>query len=219
MNINGKKILFIGDSITDCGRTYPVGHENLGDGYVSLVNSILSAEYPNINFKILNTGISGNRITDLEKRWKQDVLSHSPDWLCIKIGINDVWRQFDMMSSDDQVSIDYYEKTYRKLIDRTITEVEKIILISPYYIEFNKSDPMRAMMDSYRKIVLKLANEYKLTYVDTQNAFDSYLAFKSYDTLADDKVHPNQTGHMIIAKAFLNAVGKSTNLNLRTPQT
>jgi lysophospholipase L1-like esterase len=207
MNINNKKILFIGDSITDCGRSYPIGYgESLGNGYVSLINSMLCASYPNLNFEILNTGISGNRITDLDERWDRDVTAHNPNWLCIKIGINDVWRHFDMMLSDDQVSVSLYEQTYRKLIETTIDKVEKIIIISPYYIEPDKNDSMRKMMDDYRKAAKKLAAEYKLTYIDTQNAFDRYLAFKSYDTLAEDKVHPNQIGHMIIAKEFLRII-------------
>jgi lysophospholipase L1-like esterase len=207
MDINNKIILFIGDSITDCGRSYPVGYnEDLGNGYVSLINSTLCASYPNLNFEILNAGISGNRITDLDERWERDVDAHNPDWLCIKIGINDVWRHFDMMLSDDQVSIQLYEKLYRKLIEITLDKVEKIILISPYYIEPDKNDPMRRMMDDYRQVVERLSKEYKLPYVNTQNAFDRYLAFKSYETLAEDKVHPNQTGHMIIAKEFLKAI-------------
>ena len=207
MNINNKKILFIGDSITDCGRSYPVGYgELLGDGYVSLINSMLSATHPNLTFEILNAGISGNRITDLEERWNRDVLAHSPNWLCIKIGINDVWRHFDMLLSDDQVSIGVYEKTYRKLIETTIERIEKIILISPYYIEADKNNSMRKMMDKYGDVVKKLSVEYKLTYIDTQKAFDRYLVFKSYKTLAEDKVHPNQIGHMIIAKEFLKVI-------------
>ncbi|MCK5155137.1 MAG: hypothetical protein KAQ69_01815 [Spirochaetales bacterium] len=79
----------------------------------------------------------------------------------------------------------------------------KKILISPYYIEPDLHNLMRKTMDSFRNIVQKLADEYRLTYVDTQKAFDCYLEFKAPDTLSADKIHPNQIGHMIIAKEIL----------------
>ncbi len=67
----GRIILFTGDSITDCGRARPAGTmpNGLGDGYVSQVHSLMSATYPGQQTVILNTGISGNRVTDLETRW------------------------------------------------------------------------------------------------------------------------------------------------------
>ena len=199
------KLLFIGDSITDCGRSYPVGcNGGLGTGYVNLINNLIpKRECGNKKFEILNTGISGNRITDLEKRWNQDVLEHKPDWVCIKIGVNDVWRQFDKPHLTDQVSPEIFEETYRKLINQTIKNVQRIILIGPFYIEPDLTNPMRKQLDLYGNIVKKLSKEYKLDYVDTQNAFDNYLKSKSLDTVTEDRVHPNQTGHMIIAEEVL----------------
>ena len=93
---DGQSILFTGDSITDCGRGYPVGEKGrLGDGYVSFVDVLLGASDPQTHITILNTGIGGNRVIDLEKRWQKDIRRLKPDWLSVMIGINDVWRQFD----------------------------------------------------------------------------------------------------------------------------
>lgn len=95
---DGTRILFIGDSITDCGRDRSGvidvdGH--LGGGYVLQVKSLLGAHYPERAVEVLNTGCGGHRITDLAGRWESDVLALKPDWLTVMIGINDVWRQFD----------------------------------------------------------------------------------------------------------------------------
>jgi len=89
------KLLFVGDSITDCGRDYQANGLDLGTGYVAQVQALLSAHHPDAQMCILNTGISGNRVTDLELRWDTDVLAHQPDWVVLMIGINDVWRHFD----------------------------------------------------------------------------------------------------------------------------
>ena len=67
----------------------------MGAGYVSFIDSILGAALPELPLRVLNTGISGNRVTDLEARWQSDVLDLQPDWLSVMIGINDVWRQLD----------------------------------------------------------------------------------------------------------------------------
>ena len=84
---DGETVLFIGDSITDCGRR---GAEMpMGIGYVKMVTEITTARYPERNVNFINKGIGGNRITDLKDRWQDDVFYHSPDRLSIKIGIND----------------------------------------------------------------------------------------------------------------------------------
>ncbi len=94
---NGESILFIGDSITDCDRDYPVGMGiGLGDGYVSFVDSLLATLHPEEKIRILNTGISGNRIVDLEARWQTDVLDLSPDWLSVMIRIGELYLVWGM---------------------------------------------------------------------------------------------------------------------------
>src|SRR5690606_11665571 len=111
-------LLFIGDSITDCGRVRPcTDRDGLGNGYVNLVNSLFAACHPQTPLRILNTGIGGNRVTHLAKRWSEDVLDLKPDWLSVMIGINDVVRQFNHLTDPDPVTIDVYEKVYRTLLE------------------------------------------------------------------------------------------------------
>ncbi|HAV12169.1 MAG TPA: GDSL family lipase [Opitutae bacterium] len=204
---NGQRLLFIGDSITDTGRERPVGRrDGLGDGYVRLVNSLLGSFYPEVCINTLNTGVSGNRVTDLESRWQSDVLDLKPDWLSIMIGINDVWRQFDDNSSSDQVTLDYYEKTLRRLVAEAKPGLIGLVLMTPFYIESNLADPMRTRMDAYGAVVKQIAVDESAIFVDTQAAFDEYLTQRPTQSLSGDRVHPNQTGHTILAKAFLSAV-------------
>ncbi len=202
-----ERILFTGDSITDCGRSRPVGMgEGLGDGYVSLVSALLSACYPDLRTEILNTGVSGDRVVDLEARWDRDVLKHFPDRLCILIGINDVWRQFDPSGIAEQVDIDMYERVYRGLLKRA-APVKKLVLMTPYYIQSDRSDSMRILMERYGNVVRSLAHESNAVFVDLQAAFDRYLKYQSKDRLCQDGIHPNRIGHMIIAKELLYSLG------------
>ena len=52
-----------------------------------------------------------------------------------------------------------YEKTYRELIERTKSAVRKMVLVTPYYLEPNREDPMRVRMVEYADIVRRLARE------------------------------------------------------------
>ena len=204
-------LLFIGDSITDCGREHPVGQRcnSLGGGYVSFVDSIMGAVIPGTPITVLNTGISGNRVTDLEARWQSDVLDLEPNWLSVMIGINDVWRQFDSESGAEQVEPEQYELVYSSLLEKTRSQLDGLVLMTPYFLETNREDPMRLKMDAYGSITKKLAVQFDAIFVDTQATFDHYLAHQPTQSLCSDRVHPNGLGHMILARAFLNALGVS----------
>jgi lysophospholipase L1-like esterase len=103
-------------------------------------------------------GIGGNTVRELKARWQSDVLDLKPDWLSIKIGINDVWRQFDSTPPPGgYVSEEEYERTLDELIGRTLPDLKGLVLMTPYFIEPNRNDPMRAMMDRYREVVRRRA--------------------------------------------------------------
>jgi len=204
------KLLLIGDSITDCGRAYPVAEgpgEALGTGYVSLVNACLTATQPGAGIRVINMGINGNTVRDLAARWDGDVMALKPDWLSIMIGINDVWRQFAGWPGwETPIDPDEYRQTLDRLIRKTQPLLKGLVLMTPYLIEPNWSDPMRARMDEYGAVVRDLAGRYEAILVDTQAAFDEVLTELDPMRLAADRVHPNLSGHMILARAFLKAI-------------
>ena len=202
----------IGDSITDCGRGRPAGEapNGLGNGYVNLVNAFLGAEYANRNIRVVNMGNSGNTIRHLKNRWESDVLEQKPDWVSVMIGINDVWRQFDAPHKPEtHVLLEEYEATLEELVTTTLPHVKGMVLMTPYFIESNKDDPMRKRMDVYSKTVRKIARRHKtkIKFVDVQSEFDKVLKHVHPYKLAGDRIHPNIIGHMIIARAF--AIGVS----------
>ena len=191
-----QKIVFAGDSITD------------GDSYVNDINSILVAEHPEWRIQVINRGISGNRSNDLLFRYENDVLNEAPDVVSILIGINDVWRRFDEpLKTETHLSSQEYRDNLVQMIDRAAAAAAKVILMSPFMIDLNKADPMRARMDRYTGICKELAAEYGLLFVDIQAMFDLLLSVIHGYGLAGDRIHPNSVGQMAIALEWLKAVG------------
>ncbi|WP_166244865.1 SGNH/GDSL hydrolase family protein [Paenibacillus turpanensis] len=205
------KLLMIGDSITDCERKRPYGegiHGGVGKGYVAMVDALLTSAYPELSIHVTNMGISGNTVRDLKGRWETDVLELSPDWVSVMIGTNDVWRQHDQPTmKKSHVYLDEYERTLDELVERTLPKVKGMILMTPFYIEPNPQDTMRAMMDQYGDVVRGIAEKRECIFVDTQRAFEPLLRERHSSMIAWDRVHPNPTGHMVLARAFLQAVG------------
>ncbi len=205
-----QRILFIGDSITDCGRRDAAAP--YGNGYVSMVRNLLVARYPELGLTILNRGNSGNTTSDLAARWEHDAIAERPDWLSLKIGINDCWRLFAVGREAEAVRLPEYEATLRRLLDRTLFATSaRLILMQPYMIEPDKSQPIRHKMDAYSAVVTKLAAEYGAVLVPTQAAWDAALAHTQPTDWTEDHIHPSAPGHMVIALAFLRAVGFATN--------
>lgn len=208
---NNDRIIFAGDSVTDMGSNQPLGEglsDKVGRGYVRVVENMLAVWYPELNFRITNAGTSGNTSRDLLARFERDVTSQNPDWVSICIGINDVWRQFDVPAIlDAAVLPDEYERNVESMILAVKEKVKGIFILSPYYIEPLIEDPMRRRMDEYGEICRRLAEKHGCEFVDFQRMFSDYCKYQHSSRLAWDRVHPNQMGATLMAREFLRHTG------------
>ncbi|WP_042221583.1 SGNH/GDSL hydrolase family protein [Oceanobacillus manasiensis] len=199
-----KKILFIGDSITEWGK--PEDPEDLGIGYVRLLNDYLRVTYPTTGFSVVNKGIGGNRVTDLADRWVRDVLEEKPDLVSISIGVNDVWRQLDQ-TDIDQVTPDMFAQVYEGLLGQ-LRGLE-VVLMEPTIIEEDVDAVGNQMLSAYVEIVRELGAKYQAKVVPTNKAFLTYLQAGSGVALTTDGVHMNSKGNMLMAKTWLEVAGES----------
>ncbi|WP_172198703.1 SGNH/GDSL hydrolase family protein [Saccharibacillus qingshengii] len=209
---SGTKLVMIGDSITDCGRMRPVGEgkgESLGSGYVSQIQALLDSTYPKLNLRMVNMGVSANTVRELRERWQSDVIDLRPDWISVMIGINDILRHYNRrMLTESHVSLGEYEETLEKLVEEAkVSGVREILLMTPFFIESSPDDVLRQMSLTYGAAVKRIGERQGTRFVNIQSAFDRYLEHHYSLELAADRVHPSQTGHMIIAREWLQAVG------------
>lgn len=203
---SGMKVLFTGDSITDCGRGMFL--HPLGTGYVRNIAQSLKKNYPELNISIKNTGVSGNTTGDLLERWQKDCIDHRPDVLSILIGINDLWRQYGTeLDMTRTVYPGEFENNYRRMLSVVKENCNtKTILIEPFMFTNNTDNPMFAGLRDYRNIVCLLADEFAATLLELQSMINDTLLHVPPEKFSDDFVHPSPWAHQWIAKQWLDTV-------------
>jgi acyl-CoA thioesterase-1 len=190
-------ILFIGDSVTDCGRRDDAP-DYLGDGYVRLVAQKLPDR------RVVNVGISGNRVIDLRDRWNIDVVQQKPEILSVYIGINDTWRRYD---DHDRTTTESFEADYRACL-ADLGGASTLILVEPFVLPVTEEQEIwHQDLDGKRGVVAQLAKEFGAGFVPLQSLLAAAAEDHGAAALAQDGVHPTELGHRMIADAWLEVAG------------
>ncbi len=204
-----KKFLFQGDSITDANREDDDRvNFGLGMGYPLLVAADF-LENRKDDFCFLNRGKSGDRVTDIYARIKEDIINLSPDYMSILVGVNDVAHELTMQCGVDEIK---YEKIYSMLIEEVKTALPdiKIIILEPFVLKGTATQEMweqfRCEVKKRAEAAKRVSDKYDLTFVPLQNVFDDASADGNYEYWSADGVHPTSAGHQIIKEELIKAI-------------
>lgn len=210
------KIVFMGDSITDCGATYGNDPEKMGDGYPRYVKDYLYSRYPELHISVINKGVSGQRTCDLLGRWEDDVIKQKPDILSICIGTNDVWRQFDSPDMDI-IDADMFEANLRKMIAITKDAINSIIVlfeippVEKGFKAYQCSEALEtrgnALIDEYNKRIYHTASHFNTYFCPINKILTHNMAQKTDVKYTYDGVHPGPAGIMTFMLGFINTLG------------
>lgn len=202
------KIIFLGDSITDMGRTNEPEHVAIGYGvgYPNMIIGELSYAHPG-KYQFLNRGINGNRVVDLRARIQEDVWNHNPELLSILIGINDTWYDRE---EKEEIALRYFEREYRMLLGDTKGKLPniKFILCEPFVLKYGAGDggekwKRLLRVKQYAKVVKKLAQEFDAYFVPLQEILDEAAANYSVEYYLYDGMHTTAAGAKLIATEWL----------------
>ncbi len=197
-------ILFIGDSITDCGRDRN-DLASLGMGYAAMLAGRLGLERAELNLRFLNRGIGGDSTCHLLARWDEDCIELKPDWVSILIGVNNTWRRYDQ---NDPTQDGVFSTECRELLEHVQNETStKIVICSPFLLHTDPSiEKMREDLDPKIGILRKLAEEFGAIWVDFDAAFVAAKGRQIPSYWAFDGVHPTMAGHALMANAWMQTV-------------
>ncbi len=199
-----ERIVFLGDSITELGGK--------PDGYVILVANALREKYGLNAPQVIDAGISGNKVPDLQQRLERDVLSKEPSLVVIYIGINDVWH-FSLPGLIGTSKEDYVAGL-KDIIRRCKAIDAKVILCTPSVIGEKKTgeNPQDKMLDEYAEMSRQVAAETQTRLCDLRKFFVDYLSDHNQSDeekgiLTVDGVHLNADGNRFVSRIMLSAIG------------
>jgi len=207
----GQTILFQGDSITDSGRKWDDQGfntaSNLGTGYPCLAGASMLNKYADLNLKVFNKGISGNKVFQLAERWDKDCLDLKPDVLSILIGVNDFWHKIE---GNYNGTLEIYKNDYIALLERTMKSLPgvKLIICEPFAVNGIKAVTDKWYPDflGYQKAAKEVATKFNASFIPYQSIFDEARKKAPGVYWTADGVHPTLAGAQLMAKAWLKAI-------------
>lgn len=200
----GARILFQGDSITDGnrGRNTDPNHI-LGHGYQFIIAAKYGEELAERHLTFINRGISGNKVSDLARRWQTDAIDLKPDILSILIGVNDLGAG---------VPADQFEQQYDQLLAETMKALPnvRLVLCEPFGLPVGRKKEIweryRADLAVRQAIVARLGEKYHAPVVHFQKTFDDATKRAPGEYWIWDGVHPTYSGHQLMAEEWVRTV-------------
>ncbi len=220
MKAKGRKILFLGDSNTFAGL------------YIAYVEGYLRTRFPAEDWELINLGLPSETLSglseadhpyprpDVHERVDRALTKIKPNVVFICYGMNDgIYSPF----SEDRL------KKYKEGTEKLVAKIEKagakVILMTPAPFDavpiaknlLPKDAPKFSWMKPYEKYdseVLRKYSDYLLEWrkknyivVDAHAAVHRFLktmrAKEPMYTVSGDGIHPNPTGHALIAFEIL----------------
>lgn len=203
-----QKLVFAGDSITDAYRDYG-NPNNLGLGYVNMLNYFLQLKFPQLRLQVFNRGINGHRLIDMKRRWQENCLDFQPDWVSILIGINDIWTHHHQYKNIGMAYWHNFYNNYDSLIAQTKNQGAQVVLMKVFVLPYPQ-ERLNWQADVFimNQLIDQLAKQHQCPTVELQGPLLSLgreYGFALYT--GSDGVHPTPLGHGVIAQNWLKALG------------
>ena len=210
----GARLVFLGDSLTDFYR---------GRNYVDLVARACASKCGD-RVTVINAGIGGNNIKQIEARLAHDVLDKKPTHVFIFEGANDCKRTYDPATGLRDVwvcPVEAYEAAYGRVIEKIKEAGSQVIIMTMAPGDQRILEPFRRRAKDHRKsinffclpeetakavaIQKRLAAVHRVPVIDTHAHLQSILDRDDVSQYlhVDDGVHISEHGSREVALAVL----------------
>ncbi|MFY9256209.1 MAG: SGNH/GDSL hydrolase family protein [Fuerstiella sp.] len=200
----GDRLAIIGDSITEQKQ------------YSKFIETYLLACYPELEIQSFQFGWGGERAPGFASRMENDLVPWNPDVVTTCYGMNDgSYRAYE-----EQIG-KTYEQGMRQIIDRMKKSGAVVVVGSPGVVDsftWARQNPdfdqvYNDNLEHLGQIASELADDNKFPHADVFGVM--MAAMKSakaalgeeYPVAGGDGVHPGANGHLVMAYAFLKALG------------
>jgi len=206
----GDRVAFVGNSITHMGMF----HHNIYLYHIT--------RFPDKPLEMYNSGVSGDVTTGVLNRMEDDILLNKPTVAVIMLGMNDVQRHLygNENDSDKEIlkqrkqAVDLYKKNLDSIVNIFLARDIKVILERPSIYDQTASLPatnltgVNDVLGECAVFIDSLGKKYNLPVVDyytIMNRINTEIqkTNPSATLTGADRIHPGETGHLIMAYQFL----------------
>ncbi|MBV6639495.1 MAG: SGNH/GDSL hydrolase family protein [Cyclobacteriaceae bacterium] len=219
INKDVKKILFLGNSITQQGD------------YISFIEAYYTLKYPDHQLEFINVGLSSETVSglsepnhangafprpDLRERLHRVLDMVKPDLILACYGMNDgIYLPFGMERFQK------YQEGIQWLNSETTQRGIDVIFVTPPIYDEAKGAAYANVLDIYADwlISTRYTEEWKVIdiHVPMKRYLDDRRKSDSTFYLAKDGVHPGELGHWLMAREILMSLGESQLVNMEFP--
>lgn len=208
--VEGDQVVFMGNSITEAGY------------YGSNIWLYYMTRFPERRVSILNAGIGGDVVGQMNDRFEQDVLPKKPNILVLTFGMNDTgYGEFNEPNANETAkqrvakSLHNFGLLTAKL--KAQPNFKPIMMSSSPYDESmeNKNHYYKGKSQAMEQIVAfqqETAKRNGWGYVDlfhpmTQINVKEQQKKPDFTITGPDRIHPGRGGHLVMAALFLKSQG------------
>ena len=207
----GDRAVFLGNSITDGGR------------YHSFIWLYYMTRFPNMPIRVFNGGIGGDTAYDMNKRLDGDIFSKNPTVLMVTFGMNDSGyyeyngdnaKEFGEQKYQESIkNFQQMEKRFKELPHTRIvmtgtSPYDETAQIKDNTVFKKKNETIKRIIEYQRESAAR--NGWEFTdWNAPMVAINQELQQKdpSFTLCGNDRIHPDNDGHMVMAYLFLKAQG------------
>jgi lysophospholipase L1-like esterase len=212
----GPLILRRGDRLAICGDSITEQKQ-----YSRIIETYLTACVPQLEITARQYGWSGEKTDGFLRRMDQDCLRFKPTIATLCYGMNDArYRPFDVTNGQ------WYEDHYRAIVQKFKNADARVVLGSPgcagktaSWVESRVGtlNDQTLNLCALRDIAIEVAQSENVAFADVFWPMYQAQVFapgqhgataeKPYEVAGNDGIHPGWAGHVVMAYAFLRAMG------------
>ncbi|RYZ95264.1 MAG: hypothetical protein EOP47_26175, partial [Sphingobacteriaceae bacterium] len=206
-----ERVIFVGNSITHGGR------------YHTYIWLYYMTRFPNLRFTILNGGIAGDVISNINARLNEDIYAANPSTIVLSFGMNDSgYFQYlftDPVKTSNRL-VNECDSTF-KLVTASLNNhsgIKKILMSgSPYdfttkYVKDGGWQEKPATFERIVQLQKTTAQVNNWPFYDVYHPMDQLnkgyqKADPNFTLSGTDRIHPESDGHLVWAYVFLRNQG------------
>lgn len=213
------RVLFLGDSITDCGHCFT--EDNLGCGYVKYLADLSSGymlsdgSHPTM----INSGTDALTFPRMLEKWQRSCQDIPCDLVVLQGGINDVGIIMNTASDscDDVLSEHLWHRSadaFAKLLNAIHTSgIRNIFVLEPFLFPIPSYRMLwlptltrlrHVMADGVQEFSSISPNVVRL--LPVQPLLDKAAAQTGIASITEDGIHLTQTGHRLLAEFLFHTI-------------